>query len=99
MLTGVRRPVTRCSAPLVILVLAAVLALGGRAPAHAGVHASVTAYPVGDGFGWPVEVAPGDVNGDGLIDLVSANVWTGGGDFTVLLGRSGGTFATGLTFG
>jgi hypothetical protein len=68
-------------------------------PAYAGVHAAVTAYPVGDGESWPVELAGGDFDGDGITDLGVAGIWTGGGDFSVLTGNRDGTLKPALVYG
>ena len=69
------------------------------ATAQAGLHTRITDYPVGDGLSWPTEVAAGEFNGDGIIDLVIAGVWTGGGDFTVLLGTGRGAFSPAVVYG
>lgn len=49
-------------------------------------------YPIGD---WPGEVVAADLNGDGKIDLATANEHSG----SVLLNNGDGTFAPGNDFG
>src|SRR5947209_19881163 len=58
---------------------------------------SITNYPTGIN---PISVAVGDLNGDGQLDLVTANVGgdpfgnpTPAGTISVLLGSGGGTFS------
>src|SRR5262245_14333897 len=82
-----------------LLLITALAGALSAAPAYAGVHAAVTAYPVGDGDSWPVELAAGDFDGDGVTDLGVAGIWTGGGDFSVLTGNRGGTFKPALVYG
>ena len=82
-----------------LLLITALAGALSAAPAYAGVHAAVAAYPVGDGESWPVELAAGDFDGDGITDLGVAGVWTGGGDFSVLPGNRDGTFKPALVYG
>lgn len=60
-----------------------------------GGFAAVSAYPTGTGSR-PCSVALGDVNGDGRLDIVTAN--TDGNAAGVLLGQAGGTFAAIATY-
>jgi hypothetical protein len=53
-----------------------------------------TGVPYATGTG-PDSIAVADVNGDGLLDLVTAN---SGGTVSVLLGVAGGTFGTHTDF-
>ena len=59
-----------------------------------GGFAAVNAYSTGGVY--PFSIAVGDVNGDGRLDLITANI----GDNTtgVLLGQAGGGFAPGSTY-
>ena len=54
-----------------------------------GTFSGPTTYPVGDG---PDDVASGDFNGDGNLDLVVANSGGGSETASILLGRGDGTF-------
>jgi hypothetical protein len=78
-------------------IAAAVVALALPTAASAGVHATTTTYPVGDGTS-PSQIATGDFDGDGRMDLVTAGVGAGGSDFSILRGLGGGTFATAAIF-
>jgi Ca2+-binding RTX toxin-like protein len=60
---------------------------GGSGGANA--FTAPTYFPVGRG---PESVATGDINGDGFVDIVTANNITG--DISVLIGRGDGTFAS-----
>ena len=76
---------------------AGLAALALPAGAAAGVHAKVTTYPVGDGTSFPAQIAAGDFDADGIVDLVDAGISTGGADWSVLFGEGLGAFAPALT--
>lgn len=61
--------------------------------ARAGVHVVATAEPVGGGATAPTQIATGDVDGNGVTDLVVSGAGAASGDVSVLPGRGNGTFA------
>src|SRR6266513_1526358 len=76
-----------------VLLLAATALVAD--PAHAGCPDFGTAanYPVGSA---PPSVAVGDFNGDGKLDLASANV--GSSTVSILLNNGNGTFAPAVSY-
>ena len=76
-------------------VLAFACPAGARA---AGVHAVATIHPVGAGTTSPSQIATGDFDGNGIIDLVASGAATAGGDVSILPGRGNGTFGAALVF-
>src|SRR5207244_3224771 len=60
----------------------------------AGGFGAATSFPVGNGPEW---VTTGDFNGDGKLDLATANF--GGSSISILLGNGSGGFGPAMTFG
>lgn len=46
----------------------------------------------------PVVVAVADLNGDGMLDVVTVGSWAAGGQLVVFLGNGDGTFQTGVAY-
>src|SRR6478672_8491142 len=78
------RPHGRGAAAMAATVLAFACPAGARA---AGVHAVATIRPVGAGTTSPSQIATGDFDGNGIIDLVASGAATAGGDVSILPGR------------
>jgi FG-GAP-like repeat len=69
------------------------LILSLAAPARAALHPVLTDYAVGTGFQALAEhLADGDFNGDGTLDLVTADLAMSDGTFSVLIGHGDGSF-------
>ena len=79
------------------LLLALLFVPVGAARAQACSFAPIVSYTSGVGIlGAPHSVTRGDLNGDGLLDIVTANFYSG--MVGVLLGAPGGSFAPGATY-
>ena len=76
-----------------MLALGVVLALGLPCPAVGRVSFAKSDFPTGP---WPFAVAVADLNGDGKLDLVTANHWDN--TVSVLLGTGTGSFGAKTDF-
>ena len=87
-------PVRRLAAALAVVI--GLSLAPGSSKALAGVHAAIHVYDVSFlPFPLALDVARGDFNGDGRLDLATSALGMSGSDATVLFGRGDGTFADG----
>ena len=84
-----------------LLTLGGWLVLTGAAQAQAVTFAPVVTYTTGGTDSQPQDLAVADVNGDGKLDVLTANSGSrinGGGTAGVLLGTGTGTFQAAVTY-
>jgi hypothetical protein len=82
--------------PVTLLTLGGLLGLAGMANAQTVTFAPIVTYTTGGTNSQPEDLAVADVNGDGKLDVVTAN--SGNGTVGVLLGTGTGTFQAAVTY-